>query len=78
MTLSGLVQAYDGTPRVVTGASVLPAGLLVAITYNGSPTPPTLPGGYAVVGTIVDANYVGTATGTLVVSAVMSRGTRRR
>ena len=69
VTLSGLVQTYDGTPRVVTGASVLPAGLVVAITYNGSPTPPTLPGSYAIVGTIVDANYFGTATGTLVVSA---------
>jgi hypothetical protein len=70
VVLSGLVQTYDGTPRVVTGASVLPAGLLVAITYNGSATPPTLPGSYAIVGTIVDANYVGTATGTVVVSTV--------
>jgi endo-1,4-beta-xylanase len=69
VTLSGLVQTYDGTPRVVTGASVLPAGLAVAIAYNGSPTAPTLPGSYAVVGTIVDANYVGSAAGTLVVSA---------
>ena len=79
VTLSGLVQTYDGTPRVVTGASVLPAGLVVAITYNGSPTPPTLPGSYAIVGTIVDANYVGTrdrhARG---VGAVRRRATRRR
>ena len=70
VTLSGLSQVYDGTPRVVTGASVFPAGLLVAVTYNGSPTPPTVPGSYAVIGTIVDANYAGTAAGTLVVSTL--------
>ena len=68
VTLSNLSQLYDGTPRVVTGASVFPSGLAVAVSYDGSATPPTLPGSYGVVGTIVDANYVGTAAGTLVVS----------
>ena len=39
----------------------------VAVTYNGSTTPPTAIGTYAVVATVEDATYQGTATGTLVI-----------
>jgi len=61
-----LTQVYDGTPREVT-ATTNPAGLSVAITYDGSSTPPTEVGSYAVVATVVDATYSGTDSGTLVI-----------
>ena len=67
VTLSDLQQAYDGTPRSVT-ATTNPAGLAVTLTYDGSATAPTLPGSYAVVATITDANHSGTASGTLVIT----------
>jgi uncharacterized repeat protein (TIGR01451 family) len=66
VALGGLAQAYDGTPRVAT-ATTTPAGLAVAFTYDGAAAAPVNAGSYAVVGTIVDANYQGAATGTLVV-----------
>ena len=39
----------------------------MTFTYNGSATVPTGAGSYTVVGTINDANYQGSATGTLVI-----------
>jgi endo-1,4-beta-xylanase len=67
VALSGLVQLYDGTPRAVT-VTTTPPGLAVAVTYDGVTTPPTAPGEYQVVATVVDPNYFGSATGTLVVT----------
>jgi rhamnogalacturonan endolyase len=67
LTLGGLKQAYDGTPRVVT-ATTVPAGLAVHITYNGDATAPIYPGTYPVLATITDANYIGSASGSLVIS----------
>ncbi|HVU35449.1 MAG TPA: MBG domain-containing protein [Opitutaceae bacterium] len=67
ITLAGLVQTYDGTPRVVT-ATTVPADLPVVITYDGAAAAPTAPGSYAVVATIHDPNHAGSATGTLLVS----------
>src|SRR5207249_3811297 len=49
-------------------ATTNPAGLSVSFTYNGSQTPPTNAGSYTVVGTINDANYQGSATGTLTIN----------
>ena len=66
VTLSNLVQAYDGSPRVVT-VTTDPAGLAVAVTYDGSAEPPVGVGTYAVQATIVSEDYEGAATGTLVV-----------
>ncbi len=66
VTLSGLSQVYDGTPRVVT-ATTSPPGLAVDITYDGSSTPPTNSGSYTVVATIIEAGYIGSTSGTLVV-----------
>ena len=66
LTPATLSQAYDGTPKSAT-ASTSPAGLAVNFTYNGSSTTPTTAGAYAVVGTINDPNYQGTATGTLII-----------
>jgi predicted extracellular nuclease len=64
VTLGNLTQSYDGTPKSVM-VTTAPAGLAVAVTYNGSATAPTALGSYAVVATVTDPNYVGSATGTL-------------
>jgi hypothetical protein len=58
---------YDGNPHTAT-ATTTPANLTVTFTYNGSATAPTAAGSYAVVGTISDANYQGSAAGTLVIT----------
>ncbi len=67
ITLGSLAQAYSGSPLAAT-ATTSPAGLNVTFTYNGSGTAPTNHGSYAVVATINESNYTGTANGTLVIS----------
>jgi hypothetical protein len=67
ITLGSLNTTYDGTPKAAT-ATTTPLGLNVTITYDGSPTPPTAAGSYTVFATIVDDNYQGTKTGTLVIA----------
>jgi O-glycosyl hydrolase len=64
VTLNNLLTFYDGTPRSATAATA-PAGLPVILTYDSQPLPPIYPGSYSVVATINDANYAGSATGTL-------------
>ncbi|HUL52700.1 MAG TPA: ExeM/NucH family extracellular endonuclease, partial [Opitutaceae bacterium] len=64
VTLGNLAQPFDGTPKAVT-VTTDPSGLTVAVTYDGSAAPPANVGSYAVVATVTDANYAGTATGTL-------------
>lgn len=66
IALAPLPQRYDGTPRSVT-ATTTPAGLTVNLTYDGVAAAPIYPGPHAIVATIADANYSGTATETLVV-----------
>ncbi|TCS98193.1 MBG domain-containing protein [Pseudofulvimonas gallinarii] len=58
LTFGHLVQAYDGSPKSVTVTTSPMAGVAVAITYDGSPTPPTAQGSYAVAATITDGNFV--------------------
>jgi hypothetical protein len=65
--LAGLAQTYDGMARSVTATSD-PSGLTVAFTYDGNVWAPTNAGSYAVTGTVNDANWQGSADGTLVVS----------
>ena len=67
VTLSNLNQVYDGNPKPVT-VTTDPAGLAVTVTYNGSTAVPTNVGTYTVVATINDANYQGSATGTLTIA----------
>jgi|GEM_PF-977692 exonuclease III len=67
VSLSGLAQTYDGTPKSA-GATTEPSGLDVNLTYAGSATAPSAAGSYAVTGTVADANYAGIGTGTLVVA----------
>jgi hypothetical protein len=64
--LGNLSQIYDGTPKAAT-ATTNPTGLSVDFTYDGLPFPPTNAGSYAVVGTVNELNYSGTASGTLVI-----------
>ena len=67
VTLAGLAQTYDGTPKPVSPTSD-PAGLAIAITYNGDTNTPTNAGSYAVAANITDPNYTGSTTGTLAIS----------
>ncbi len=67
IALSRLLQGYDGTARNVT-VTTTPANIATTVTYNGGSTVPVLPGSYAVVATITDPSYSGTASGTLVVT----------
>ena len=66
VTLGSLSQIYNGAAKPAT-ATTTPSGLAVNFTYNGSATVPTSAGSYTVIGTINDANYQGSATGTLVI-----------
>jgi len=64
VSLVNLFQTENGTPRPVSVVTS-PPNLVANVTYNGSATAPTLPGTYAVVATINEPNYQGTASGTL-------------
>ncbi|MBE3123707.1 MAG: IPT/TIG domain-containing protein [Planctomycetes bacterium] len=66
VTLGGLSQTYDGTERAAT-ATTTPSGLTVLLTYDGFATAPVSVGTYAVVATVQDINYQGTATATLTI-----------
>jgi aryl-phospho-beta-D-glucosidase BglC (GH1 family) len=69
--------AYDGAPQSVEdNVSTIPAAVPVTITYNGSTTPPKLPGVYNVVVTSQDPNYTGVVEGTLeiTVTALVRHG----
>lgn len=67
ITLGNLVQSYDGTAKSAT-ATTDPPDKSVTYTYNGSATAPVNAGSYAVVATISDNNYHGSASDTLVIS----------
>jgi 2',3'-cyclic-nucleotide 2'-phosphodiesterase (5'-nucleotidase family) len=67
VTLGNLSQTYDGSSKSVT-VTTNPAGLLVTVTYNGSPAAPTSAGTYSVVATVNDPNYQGSAAGTMTIA----------
>jgi sugar lactone lactonase YvrE len=67
VSLNGLAAVYDGTSKSVT-ATTDPAGLAVDITYDGSSTPPTNAGSYAVIATVNDPSYTGSASGALIIA----------
>lgn len=73
VTLSNLSQTYTGSARAVT-VTTQPLGLTTTVTYNGSTTAPTAVGSYAVVATINQTGYTGSATGTLVISGLSWSG----
>src|SRR5439155_19884093 len=71
LTLSNLTQTYDGSAKPVT-VTVVPAGLQIAVTYDGHSQAPTNAGSYAVVASLVGndkKNYnADDATGTLTIN----------
>ncbi len=67
VTLGNLDQTYTGAEKVATCATT-PAGLTTGLTYAGSATPPVNAGSYAVVCTVTDASYTGSASGTLTIA----------
>ncbi|MFL2922147.1 MAG: MBG domain-containing protein [Limisphaerales bacterium] len=64
VSLGDLAQNFDGTGKAVS-ATTDPAGIAVAVTYNGNPVAPTQAGSYAVEASISDPNFSGSTTGTL-------------
>lgn len=60
---------YDGAPKPIT-VTTIPAGLPVTVGYSyfSNSSAPISVGSYSVTATVQDANYTGTATGTLVIS----------
>jgi hypothetical protein len=71
ITLTGLVHDYSGAPQSAT-ATTTPAGLSgLVVKYNGSTTPPTGAGSYAVVASLTNDNYqADDATATLIINKV--------
>jgi CSLREA domain-containing protein len=67
VNLSDLVQTYDGTQKRAS-ITTSPSGLNIVVTYNGSTTPPTNAGSYAIVATVDDTSYNGQGTGTLTIN----------
>jgi len=67
VSLSGLSATYDGSPKAAS-ATTIPSGLSVELTYDGSSSAPTSAGTYAVAATITDANYTGSANGSLTIT----------
>gem|GEM_PF-5970547 len=67
VSLSNLEQVHTGAARTVTAVTT-PPGLTVVILHEGSPTPPTGAGTYAITASINDGTYQGTANGTLTVA----------
>lgn len=64
LAISNLVQEFDGQPKPVSVASN-PSGLAVNVTYDGVGTPPSAIGTYAVMATVADPNYSGSANAVL-------------
>ena len=64
--LGALSRTYDGMPKSVSFTTD-PANLPVVVTYDGLGAAPMTAGDHAVVVTVNDANYAGSATGTLTI-----------
>jgi hypothetical protein len=71
--LSNLAAIYDGSGKAVT-VTTSPPGLAVAVTYSGSPTPPSAIGAYAIQATITQPGYTGVASATQTVASTLSGG----
>jgi hypothetical protein len=69
LALGNLSQSYNGSPLAAT-VTTSPVGLgTVAVTYDGTSTPPTNAGSYTVAATLTNDDYQATpASGTLVIA----------
>jgi hypothetical protein len=73
--ISGLSQRFDGSPKTVI-VTTNPPGLTVTLTFSGingtvyepSSTAPTQAGTYSITAAVVDANYQGTHTDTMLIT----------
>jgi hypothetical protein len=83
VALGSLAQIYAGVPLAATATTSSPSGLSLAFTYTGtsgttygpSSNAPTAAGSYTVVATVSNPNYLGSATGTLVISPALLTAT---
>jgi hypothetical protein len=66
VTLGNLAQTFDGNAKSVS-VNTVPAGLSVAVTYDGAATAPANAGVYAVTATVTDPSFTGQANGNLVI-----------
>ncbi len=64
--LGQLESTYTGAPKPAA-VSTIPANLACAVTYDGAAAAPVNAGSYAVLATIQDVDYEGSAVGTLVI-----------
>ncbi len=69
ITLDNLLQAYDGTPKMVSISTLPVPNLQVDLTYGGNASAPSAAGSYAVVAMINDVNYMGIQLGTLIIDS---------
>lgn len=58
---------WDGNPKPVT-VKTYPPNLAYDLTYDGETTVPTEPGTYAIVATITEPGYSGSATGSFIIN----------
>ncbi|WP_306581245.1 MBG domain-containing protein, partial [Dokdonella sp.] len=68
VTIGDTTQAWDGTPRAVSVVTV-PAGLTVDVSYDGSASAPSAVGSYAVLASVNETNYSGSAAATLIITS---------
>ncbi|MBS0662604.1 MAG: immunoglobulin domain-containing protein [Verrucomicrobia bacterium] len=66
VTLGQLDAVYSGAAKAAS-VTTAPAGLACVVTYDGSPAAPVNAGSYAVLATVDDVDYLGSASGTLVI-----------
>jgi len=71
VALGSLTATYDGNPHAIS-VTTTPSGLATAVTYDGNATVPTDAGSYAVVATVTDTDFNGSASGTLVIAQAQS------
>ncbi len=71
VTLSNLSVTWNRSSQAAT-VTTNPSGLNVTVTYAGNSAPPSNVGTYAVVATVNDPNYTGSATGSLVISPIQA------
>jgi len=76
VTLGNLAATYDGTAKSAS-VTTNPTGITVKLTYNGSSTAPKIAGSYAVLATVSDTKYTGSATGTLVIAKATTSITKK-
>ena len=67
VTLGDLSAVYDGDPHAAS-VSTEPTGLTVSVTYDGVNDVPVDAGSYAIVATVTQQGYSGSASGTLVIA----------